>query len=807
MKYSLSWIAEFVNLGPLASEPQKLAEVLTNAGLEVEAIEDGAKRFEHVVVGELVEVGKHPNSDRLTLCQVNVGEKTLRQIICGAKNHKKGDKVVAALPGANLPGDFKIKISKIRDVESQGMLCSEKELGFSEESEGILILPIDAPVGVPIAKYLGKSDVLIEVNVTPNRADVLSHYGLAREIAVICGLELRPRKVKFKNSGGASTKSITLEHKATDYCGRFTGRMISGVKVGPSSPAIRSRLESLGINSINNVVDATNYAMLEYGQPLHAYDLRHLKGKTIRVDRSIKGEKFTSFDKTQYTLTGDELTIRNAEGVIGLAGVVGSIDSGISADTTDIYLECAHFLPSVVRRTARRFGIETDAAQRFAKGVDITQLLTTLDRCAELISEVGGGKVAEDFHDSYPQPTKQNPIHIDLNNIKERLGFELSDEKIAALITKTKSEIKKNGTGLEVTPPAYRQDIQIAEDYLEEVARLNGYEAINETAVPMADWPLNHSPDYLNDSLWIRGLARVGFSQSVNYVFLDKAFNDRFELEAKGDNFKISSSALELANPLSDDLKVLRSNLLAGLFRNGLMNYRYGKSSGRLFELGHVFTMIQEPKALERNHLAAIVWGEEDRLFADKKMPCVLQLKEAFTTLIKNLGAAGIEMRPDDLQSKALHPGQRSGIYFQGKSIGVMGALHPEMLEEFKWRTDVAVFELNLEALQSAIRPLKKVKEFSKFPSAEKDFSFLIPLGVPVGELIKIVTKSVGDKLEELRLVDSFSDPAWNGEKISYTLRATFRKSDGSFEDQELASMTQTIRDAVLKARPEVQIR
>jgi phenylalanyl-tRNA synthetase beta chain len=804
MKYSLSWINEFVDVSQYLKDPKPLAELLTSAGLEVEGLEDGAKQFANVVVAELIEVGKHPNSDRLTLCQVNVGDGTLRQIVCGAKNHKKGDKVAAALVGAVLPGDFKIKLSKIRDVESQGMLCSEKELGLSGEGEGIMILAANAKVGIPIAEHLGKTDIFLEVNVTPNRADVLSHMGLAREIAILTGKEFKIKPAKFKKSGG-SVKTIKLDHQEHDLCARFTGRLIKSVTVGPSSAVIKSRLESLGMKSINNIVDATNYVMLEMGQPLHAYDVKHLKGNTIAVAKSKKGEKFTSFDGSQYELTGDELTIRNAEGVIGLAGVVGSTSSGINEQTKDVYLEGAHFLPASVRRTSRRFGIETDAAQRFSKGVDVEFVKAAMDRCAEIISEGAGGEVSEDAHDSYPKVAAKISIEVDLEKLKARLGFKIPDSEIIALIKKTGSDVVGDSGKIKVSPPKYRVDLTIPEDYLEEVARLKGYSFIEETNPATDRWPAKHALDYQNDRRWVQSLCRAGFSQAVNYVFLDKEFNNKFTL--KGSDFEIADSVIEIANPLSDELKVMRSNLIGGLLRNALLNYRYGIESGKLFEVGHVFKQVSETEISETNRLGLLVWGEELSVFKKTNTPAVFLLKEGLSAALKANGIVGLEFRQEDFVMASVHPGQQAKIYYQGKCIGVIGSLHPVLLEDMKWRTEVAVAELNLDAFQASLKAIRKVKEFSKFPGAEKDYAFVVPKTVPTADIIKAMTKAGGDKIESIKIVDSFSDPTWEGLKDSYTFKVLFRKKDASFEDQELVALVQSLRDAVLKARPEVQNR
>ena len=363
MKISLKWLNDYVDVTEFFQKPEELAEALTRAGLEVEDIVNRAKDFNHVVVGHILEKDKHPNADKLSLCRVSTGD-VVHQIVCGAQNHKAGDRVIVALPGAVLPGNFAIKKSAVRGVDSAGMLCSLKELGLAKESDGIAILPADAPVGKPYAEYGGYDDINFELKVTPNRADCLSHFGLAREVACLFGKELKAPKAEPKLSAQSTKSAIKLEVKAFDLCPRYTGRYLKGVKVGPSPEWLKHRLESVGLNSINNIVDATNYVMMELGQPLHAFDANFIGGKTIIVDRAKAGEAFITLDGSEIKLTGEELTIRDDKHPVCLAGVVGGKNSGVSDGTTEVFLESAYFVPMSARKTSRTHGIDTDSAYR-----------------------------------------------------------------------------------------------------------------------------------------------------------------------------------------------------------------------------------------------------------------------------------------------------------------------------------------------------------------------------------------------------------------------------------------------------------
>jgi phenylalanyl-tRNA synthetase beta chain len=424
MKISLNWLNDHIDLSDYRERAGEIAALLTAAGLEVEAVEDKSALFRHVVVGRIAQLDRHPNADRLTVCQVDVGEGSLRQIVCGAKNHKAGDKVVVTLPGAVLPGDFAIKKSKIRDVESLGMLASESELGLKKESEGILILPADAPVGEPFAKYFGLDDVTFEINVSPNRADCLSHLGLARELSALLGRPLKTAGVELKTSARLSTKSaIGLEVHDTQLCPRYSARLVDGVKIGPSPAWLRMRLESVGLNPINNVVDVTNFIMMDLGQPLHAFDAARLQGKKIIVAKAEAGEKFKTLDGSELTLSGDELTIRDGERAVCIAGAIGGLNSGVTDSTTSVLIESAHFAMDSVRKTARRHGLQTDSAYRFSRGTDPSGVIRALERASALIQEVSGGEIAADFWDEYPHPRAARPITVSAAYVSQRLGY------------------------------------------------------------------------------------------------------------------------------------------------------------------------------------------------------------------------------------------------------------------------------------------------------------------------------------------------------------------------------------------------
>ena len=410
MKISLKWLQDYIEVGEFFSQPEKLGKLLTLSGLEIESIHNASEDFRHIVVGQVKELQKHPQADRLTLCQVDVGQKSLQQIVCGAENHRQGDKVVVALPGAQLPIGLKIKPSKIRGVESDGMMCSDSELGLKDKSDGIKVLSTDANVGRAYANHAGLDDIVFDLNVTPNRADCLSHLGLARELSCLLNRKIKYPTSDFHESSQSTKKAIKVDLRRADLCPRYAGRIVKGLRVGESPSWLKSRLEAVGLGSVNNIVDITNYVMLEVGQPLHAFDLDQIEGDQIIIDSAKPREKFNPLYGETIELSGEELTIRNAQKPLALAGLIGGLSSGVSKETTDIFIESAHFTQKTVRRTSRRLGFHTDSSYRFSRGTDPSGVKYALDRACHLMEQLADGKISHDSYDEYPKPIESPPI-------------------------------------------------------------------------------------------------------------------------------------------------------------------------------------------------------------------------------------------------------------------------------------------------------------------------------------------------------------------------------------------------------------
>lgn len=799
MKISLKWINEFVDIQDEMKKPEDLAEKLTRAGLEVEEVINKTKDYNHVVVGLILEKDKHPNADKLSLCRVTTGEGVVHQIVCGAQNHKSGDRIVVALPGAVLPGDFQIKNSKIRGVDSAGMLCSAKELGLPVENEGLLILPTDAPVGKAFAEYMELNDILFVLKVTPNRADSLSHYGLARELSCLLGKELKKINPQWEKNAAAKNE-ITVDVKAADLCPRYLGRYIANVKVGASPDWLRKRLESLGMNSINNIVDVTNYVMMELGQPLHAFDADQIQGRKIIVAKANAGEKFVKLDGGEINLTGEELTIRDSSRAVCLAGVVGGKNSGVTEATQNIFLESAYFNPMSVRKTSRKHGIETDSAYRFSRGVDPDGALRASDRAIELILKVASGEVRGDTLDFYPEPVKKSWVNISLQTITDRLGFKAEEKLFTDFMKRLGCDLKVTGEGqYSVLPPSYRFDLEGDMDLVEEYARLVGYEHIPETLPEFNKAPLSHDKNYLLNLKTAKTLMKESYHQAFNFAFVSEKQESQFlgtSQRLRSAGLKISEEPIRLLNPLNEDLNVMRSTLVFGLTKNLLTNFHYGNKNGRLFEIGPSFSR-EGQVVQEQNRLALLAWGNEENLWnKNPSAPLAFEVKAALESVLKQFRIQAYSwVSPQDkgLIPNFLHMGQFAYLVVEGKTIGFLGSLHPVWLEENKIRCPAAVAEIDLEALyKGQPRPLR-FQSISKFPAVERDFAFVMPRSVKVDEVLKAAKKLGGNLLSHSEVFDVYQGEKMEPGKKSVAIRLIFQDNNATLQEAQIQEMQNKI--------------
>ena len=805
MKVSLKWLNQYIDVSDYFAKPEELAEIITQAGLEVENLEDPSVQFKNVVIGQVKELGKHPDADKLTLCQVDTGEGSLQQIVCGAKNHKQGDKVVVATPGAVLPGDFAIKKSKIRGVESLGMMCSEVELGLADESPGIMILPEDAVVGTPFAEYQGLNDVLFELSVTPNRADCLSHFGLARELSALLDRQLKLPDTTLHTVAKETSELIQLELEDSELCPRYAGRAIFGVKVGPSPTWLKHSLENIGLNSINNIVDVTNYVMMELGQPLHAFDASFLKGGKVIVDKATKGEKFTTLDGTQIELQGDELTIRDSEKAVALAGIVGGQNSGVKDQTTDIFLESAYFTAATVRKTSRKFGIQTDSCYRFSRGTDPVGVDQAMNRACHLIQKVAGGEVAEGYWDEYPSPIEKPAIKINHSYLEERLGYAINFDDFVQWMKRLGCDVEEGTVAEEclVSAPMFRWDLWADIDLVEEYGRLHGYDKIPETLPSLSYEPLKEDSEYTQQKRINQLLTQEGYLQAVNYNFVAEEFEKALlgeEANEKTTGLVEVNEAVKISNPLSEDLNVMRRRVFSSLFKNLVHNFRHGSEYGRLFESGHVFYK-QDQDYQQNLHIAMTAWGQKNSVWQkEKERPAVYDIKAAIENVLSNLNIPNWQWRdfPEGQVPQYLHPFQSTVLFLEGRMVGFIGSLHPSLLEEYKVRSTVAMGEFDLQKIMRGQPKTPKATAVSKFPAVTRDFSFVLSEERKVAEVIQKIRKVGGKLLQSVEVFDEFRGGGnlQEGER-SVSFRLTYQDMDGTLDEKRLSQLQKDMLEKV----------
>ena len=795
MIFSLRWLNDFVEVSDFLDCPEKLSKVLTEAGLEVEEVINPASQFKKIIVGQIKTLKKHPNADRLNLCEVEGERGGILKIVCGASNLKTGDKVVLALPGAVLPGNLVIKTSKIRGEESQGMLASSKELGLEDKStnqntsplneppEGILILPSDATVGRPYSEQLGCDDIIFTVNVTPNRSDCLSHLGLAREIACLLDRPLKNSPNKMDPNINKTAPLMKLTIKDSLACRRYCGRLITGVSIAPSPDWLKKRLEAVGLKPINNVVDVTNYILMGLGQPLHGFDSDKLK--TISVDYSIKGEKFITLDDKILTLTGEELTIRNGSQAIALAGVIGGKNTAITSETKNVFIEAACFSPEKVRRSARNCGLETESSYRFSRGIDENKVLEALNQACSLIQKIAGGKISKDFLDEYPQPFSPPPIQIQLKNIEERLAYKMDASSFVKWMNRLNCKVEQKKDTFTVQPPSFRSDLSIKEDLIEEIARLEGYHQVPLTLPKRISGEIKDFDIlYLQTEQINKIMEAQGWYQVLNYSFGEKEFYEAFLKDTESLSSlgltPSDNSFISIKNPISSQLAVMKPLLIPDIFKNLTHNFRHTNKWGQLFETAPVF--FKEVKSYQQTtHLALASWGSRKDLWNETDCSNLFYLKSAVEHLLGKLNLRGHSWDLSPTKLSFIHPYQILGLKFQNQMIGFIGALHPALKLKYKIPLDVALGEISLSLLtKNNCAPLK-AKPLPEFLPVERDLTFVLPYDLPAEKVAKEIKKASDHKVNSVEIIATYKTETKRA--ISFRLQLTPQKKPWTDQD------------------------
>ena len=783
MNVTYNWLKELVDFD---ATPDELAALLTMLGLEVESMEKLGEGLDDVVVALVEEKRQHPNADKLSVCKVNNGKEIL-DVVCGAQNFNQGDTVVLAQIGAVLPGDFKIKKSKIRGEESCGMLCSEKELGMAEESAGIIVLPAGiAALGTPVFTALGLKDTLFEIGLTPNRSDCLSAIGIARDIAAKLDLKLKYPHLTLVESTETVDSVIGVTVEDADLCPRYAARYISGCTVAPSPEWLVKRLNAIGIRSINNVVDVTNLVMMELGQPLHAFDCNRLSGKRIIVRTAEDGEQFTTLDNQVRTLTSADLVICDAERPVALAGIMGGLNSEIESTTTTILLESAFFKPAAIRKTSKRLGLHTESSHRFERGIDIDGVTRALDRAASLIVELAGGVLAQGCTDVYPGKSDRVAISFRPEKANELIGIDLERDVIIDILTRLECQVTPCADGsVSVVPPYYRIDIEREIDLIEEIARLNGYDKIPATmpiARVVSDRPTRHQEleKQVRDLLVNNGMTEI-----INFSFTSPDAASKLLLKEDDPRHV----AIKLANPLVDEQSVMRTTLLPGLLETTARNMNFRSMDLKLFEMRRVYLpgnaedMPREPLCV-----AGAISGSRDGDGWSRPNELVdfFDVKGIVETVLDFLDIGGVSWRSETSESY-YHPGKSCRIFAGRDCIGSVGELHPTVQKNFALEKPVYCFELDFEKLVKLSRTKKTITAPSRFPDSSRDIAMLIPEELAATKIIDCVRTEKSKEIENVQIFDVYRGKGVPEGFKSIAVRIRYRSFERTLAEEEIS--------------------
>jgi len=780
MKFSEQWLREWVNPD---INTQELMDQITMAGLEVDSFERVAGDFTGVVVGEVLSVEPHPDADRLRVCQVSDGKGTV-QVVCGAPNVRAGLKAPFAVVGAVLPGNFRIKKAKLRGQPSEGMLCSESELGISDNHDGLMELPGDAPTGADLAGYLQLNDVAIDVDLTPNRSDCLSIRGLAREVGVLNNLPVEAPAIEPVEAVHSEVPDIRVE--APEGCPRYLGRILRNVNLQADTPLwMKERLRRSGIRSIDPAVDVTNYVMLELGQPMHAFDRDEIQGGIV-VRMARAGEKLVLLDGREVELTGDTLVIADHEKPIAIAGVMGGEHSGVSGKTRDLLLEAAYFDPVTLAGKARQYGLHTDASHRFERGVDYNLARDAMERATRLLMDIVGGEPGEIVEvASAAHLPEERSIDLRAQRLNDVLGLAIERTRVEEILTRLGLHIEKLlRDGWRVSVPSYRPDLSIEEDLIEEVGRIYGYNNLPVTE-PFGSLSFRPREEARRPVSVIRNyFVNRGYQEAITYSFVDPAIQKLVNPGQEG---------IALANPISADLSVMRTTLWSGLLRTLAYNQNRQQSRIRLFETGLRFR--QDGDQIEqRPMLAGVVAGNQypENWANGRREADFFDLKGELEGLFRVLGVS-VSWLPG--QHPALHPGQTAELVCDGESVGWVGTLHPQVQKNLELNGTILLFELFLDSVVTGYVP--NFKEFSKFPEVRRDLAIIIGNQVTFAEVERVARKHAGEYLTALRVFDVYAGEGVGEGNRSLALSLFWQHPERTLNEDEVHSLFNGVIDAL----------
>jgi len=778
MKISESWLREWVN--PDISTTT-LAAQLTMAGLEVDAVESAAPEFSKVVVAEVIEVSAHPDADKLRVCQVNVGEQENLQIVCGASNVRAGLHVPAAVVGAQLPGDFKIKKSKLRGVLSLGMLCGASELGLEKNSAGLMELPADSPVGTDIREYLNLDDKIIEVDLTPNRGDCLSIAGIAREVAVLNQADLKP--LSFSPVKDQLDQLFPVAVEAPEDCPRYLARIIKGINPLAQTPDwMLERLSKSGLRPISPIVDVTNYVLMELGHPMHAFDLARLDGGII-VRRARDKETLTLLDEKSIELSTDELVIADHSKVLALAGIMGGLESSVTDSTTDILLECAFFQPISIAGKARKFGMQTDSSHRFERGVNPQQLELAMQRATQLLTDICGGSAGpiQQVESSGHLPVNAS-IRLRKHQIDRILGLTLDESQVEDILTRLGMDIRKEGKDWEVTAPAFRFDIAIEADLIEELGRIYGYDQLPTRAFIGAMHMQPISELDMDQNNIHQRLFDKGYQEVITYSFVDPEMQALIDQQAQ---------AVKLANPISSDMSVMRTNLWTGLIQTVNYNLKRQQEHIKIFEYGLKFN-LQDNEITQNNVLSGAICGSvsSEQWAQTSRAVDFFDLKGDVESIL-DMTAMKEQFSFVSGQHPSLHPGQCACIKKADEPVGWLGKMHPQVLQKLGIKNDIYLFEIDWNAISGVQLP--QYLPLSKYPSIRRDLAVVVDKKISSLQIINTIKKVIPEILTDIRIFDVYQGKGVDFGRKSVALGLILQESSRTLTDQEVEDATSKV--------------
>ncbi|KIN82398.1 phenylalanine--tRNA ligase subunit beta [Clostridium botulinum] len=772
MKVPVKWLNDYIDIN---ISPKELGDRLTLSGSKVEEVVTTGDEIQNVVTGKIVEIRKHPDADKLSICQVDIGKEENIQIVTAATNMKEMDIIPVALHGSTLHGGLKIKKGKLRGEVSNGMFCSEEELGLAgdEPVYGLMILEQDTPIGEDIKKVLKMESSIIEFEITSNRPDCLSVIGIARETAATLNKKYTIPVVEFSPKCSESIKdSLKVEVKDT-LCRRYMARGIKNVKVEQSPGWMQERLLEAGVRPINNIVDITNFVMLELGQPMHAFDRKEIKTNTIVVERAKEGEKFITLDETERELDVDILNIKDGDRTVAIAGIMGGLNSEVKEDTKEIILECANFDGTNIRISSKKLGLRTEASSRFEKDLDPNLVELAMDRACKLIQELGAGEVMEGSVDVYENKLEPHMLEVDSNWINKFLGTNISKEEMQECLDRLDLNTEIKGEILEIHVPTFRSDLNIKEDIAEEIARIYGYNNIPITTIKSVTMQAGKNEKQHLDDKVIETLMASGLNQSISYSFVSPKVFEKINLKEDSNLRKV----VKIKNPLGEDFSIMRTTTIPSMMEALSRNYSRNNDYASLFEIGKIYIPKEDSTELpeEKNIVTIGLYGAVD----------YFNLKGIVENMLGGLGIDNYKLKRQE-ENPTFHPGRTAELYIKKDYVGILGEIHPDVQDNYDIEERCYVAELNLDVLYKHSNVKKEYSQLPKFPAVTRDIAVIVDDTVLVQEIENIIKNGGGNILESIHLFDVYKGKQIPEGKKSIAYSIVYRNAQRTLKDSEV---------------------